>query len=161
MRDQHDLFFLYTRDPQTGQHRNPNKDSAMTGETNLSRLLASLSPRLNPGRFVFCSVPQPTVVQVAAALGSFREAEGTTLILAREEAERLGLTYDYLAAWITLEVHSSLAAVGLTAAFAKALAGEGISCNVIAGFHHDHLFVAEADAERALARLQRLAAEGC
>lgn len=133
----------------------------MTGETNLSRLLASLSPRLNPGRFVFCSVPQPTVVQVAAALGSFRDAEGTTLILTREEAERLGLTYDYLAAWITLEVHSSLAAVGLTAAFAKALAGEGISCNVIAGFHHDHLFVAEADAERALARLQRLAAEGC
>lgn len=133
----------------------------MTGETNLSRLLASLSPRLNPGRFVFCSVPQPTVVQVATALGSFREAEGTTLILAREEAERLGLAYDYLAAWITLEVHSSLAAVGLTAAFAKALAGEGISCNVIAGFHHDHLFVAEADAERALARLQRLAAEGC
>lgn len=132
----------------------------MTGETNLSRLLASLSPRLNPGRFVFCSVPQPTVVQVAGALGSFREAEGTTLILAREEAERLGLTYDYLAAWITLEVHSSLAAVGLTAAFAKALAGEGISCNVIAGFHHDHLFVAEADAERALAVLQRLAREG-
>lgn len=133
----------------------------MTGETNLSRLLASLSPRLNPGRFVFCSVPQPTVVQVAAALGSFREAEGTTLILAREEAERLGLAYDYLAAWITLEVHSSLAADGLTAAFAEALAGEGISCNVIAGFHHDHLFVAEADAERALTRLQRLAAEGC
>ena len=133
----------------------------MTGETDLSTLLASLSPRLNPGRYVFCSVPQPTVVQVAAALGSFREAEGTTLILAREEAERLGLAYDYLAAWITLEVHSSLAAVGLTAAFATALAGEGISCNVIAGFHHDHLFVAEADAERALARLQRLAAEGC
>jgi len=161
MRDQHDLFFLYTGNPQTGQHHNPNKDSAMTGETNLSRLLASLSPRLNSGSFVFCSVSQPTVVQVATALGSFREAEGTTLILAREEAERLGLAYDYLAAWITLEVHSSLAAVGLTAAFAKALAGEGISCNVIAGFHHDHLFVAEADAERALARLQRLAAEGC
>lgn len=131
----------------------------MTGETNLSRLLASLSPRLNPGRFVFCSVPQPTVVQVAAALGSFREAEGTTLILAREEADRLGLVYDYLAAWITLEVHSSLAAVGLTAAFTKALAGEDISCNVIAGYHHDHLFVAEADAERALATLQQLAEE--
>lgn len=132
----------------------------MTGETNLSTLLASLSPRLNPGRYVFCSVPQPTVVQVAAALGSFREAEGTTLILAREEAERLGLAYEYLAAWITLEVHSSLAAVGLTAAFATALAGEGISCNVIAGYHHDHLFVAEADAERAMAALQRLATGG-
>lgn len=131
----------------------------MTGETNLSTLLSSLSPRLNPGRFVFCSVAQPSAMQVAAAIGSFRETEGTTLILAREDAERLGLAYDYLAAWITLEVHSSLAAVGLTAAFAKALAGEGISCNVIAGYHHDHLFVAEADAERALAALQQLAAE--
>lgn len=131
----------------------------MTGETNLGILLSSLSPRLNPGRFVFCCVAQPSVVQMAAAIGSFREAEGTTLILAREEAERLGLAYDYVAAWITLEVHSSLAAVGLTAAFAKALAGEGISCNVIAGYHHDHLFVAEADAEKALAALQQLAAE--
>ncbi|WP_043307213.1 ACT domain-containing protein [Pseudomonas sp. ML96] len=131
----------------------------MTGETNLGILLSSLSPRLNPGRFVFCCVAQSSVVQMAAAIGSFREAEGTTLILAREEAERLGLAYDYVAAWITLEVHSSLAAVGLTAAFAKALAGEGISCNVIAGYHHDHLFVAEADAERALAALQQLAAE--
>ncbi|MDD0841790.1 ACT domain-containing protein [Pseudomonas sp. Gutcm_11s] len=131
----------------------------MTGETNLGTLLASLSPRLNPGRFVFCNVPQPSVVQMAAALGSFREAEGTTLIIAREEADRLGLAYDYLAAWITLEVHSSLAAVGLTAAFATALAKQGISCNVIAGYHHDHLFVAEADAERAVAVLQQLAAE--
>lgn len=131
----------------------------MTGETALSTLLATLSPRLNPGEFVFCSVPQPTVVQVAAALGSFRETEGTTLILARAEADRLGLAYDYLAAWITLEVHSSLAAVGLTAAFASKLAGAGISCNVIAGYHHDHLFVAQADAERALAALQQLAAE--
>ena len=130
----------------------------MTGETNLSRLLASLSPRLNPGRFVFCSVPQPTVVQVAAALGSFREAEGTTLILAREEAERLGLTYDYLAAWITLEVHSSLAAVGLTASFSTALAQAGISCNVVAGFHHDHLFVPCERAEKALSTLCALSA---
>jgi hypothetical protein len=131
----------------------------MTGETNLSALLATLSPRLNPGEFVFCCVAQPTVVQVAAALGSFRESEGTTLILARAEADRLGLAYDYLAAWITLDVQSSLAAVGLTAAFATALAEETISCNVIAGYHHDHLFVAQADAERALAALQRLAME--
>ena len=128
----------------------------MTGETNLSRLLASLSPRLTPGRFVFCSVPQPTVVQVAAALGSFREAEGTTLILAREEAERLGLTYDYLAAWITLEVHSDLAAVGLTAAFSQALAQAAIGCNVVAGTIHDHIFVPVAQANDAMAVLQAL-----
>jgi hypothetical protein len=132
----------------------------MTGETDLSTLLASLSPRLNPGEYVFCCVPAPTVALAAIALGSFREAEGCTLILPRAEAERLGLAYDYLAAWITLEVHSALAAVGLTAAFATVLAKHGISCNVIAGYHHDHLFVASADAERALAVLQRLAAEG-
>jgi len=130
----------------------------MTGETDLSTLLASLSPRLNPGSFVFCCAATPSAEHLAAALGSFREAEGTTLILPRTEADRLDLTYDYLTAWITLEVHSALAAVGLTAAFARALADEGISCNVIAGYHHDHLFVAEADAGRAVAALQRLAA---
>ncbi|MNG35746.1 hypothetical protein D3C84_1225580 [compost metagenome] len=63
-----------------------------------------------------------------------------------------------MAAWITLQVHSSLAAVGLTAAFASALGQANISCNVIAGYHHDHLFVAQADAERALAVLRQLAA---
>ena len=131
----------------------------MTGETSLSALLATLSPHLNPGEFVFCSVAGPTVLHDAVAVGSFREAEGTTLILPRAEADRFNLAYDYVAAWITLQVHSSLAAVGLTAAFATALAREGISCNVIAGYHHDHLFVAQADAERALATLQRLAAE--
>jgi hypothetical protein len=131
----------------------------MTGETSLSILLASLAPRLNPGEFVFCSVAGPTVLHDAVAIGSFREAEGTTLILPRTEADRLDLAYDYVAAWITLEVHSSLAAVGLTAAFATRLAAAGISCNVIAGYHHDHLFVAQADAERALAQLQQLAAE--
>ncbi|MGL4317909.1 MAG: ACT domain-containing protein, partial [Pseudomonas sp.] len=114
----------------------------MTGETSLSKLLASLSPQLNPGEFVFCSVSDARVAQNAELLGSFREAEGTTLILARSEAERLGLAFDYIAAWITLQVHSSLAAVGLTAAFASALGKANISCNVIAGYHHDHLFVA-------------------
>lgn len=131
----------------------------MTGETSLAKLLASLSPRLNQGEYVFCTLAEPTVAHAAIALGSFRQEEGTTLILPRGEAERLGLGFDYVAAWITLEVHSSLAAVGLTAAFATALAGEGISCNVIAGYHHDHLFVAQADAERALAALRRLAEE--
>jgi len=130
----------------------------MTGETSLSKLLASLSPHLNPGEFVFCSVSDARVAHGAELLGSFREAEGTSLILARAEAERLGLAYDYVAAWITLQVHSSLAAVGLTAAFASALGQANISCNVIAGYHHDHLFVAQADAERALAVLRQLAA---
>ncbi|MEK1904967.1 MAG: ACT domain-containing protein [Pseudomonas sp.] len=129
----------------------------MTGETSLSKLLASLSPQLNPGEFVFCSVRDPAIAQGTEVIGSFREAEGTTLILARHEAERLGLSFDYVAAWITLEVHSSLAAVGLTAAFANALAKQSVSCNVIAGYYHDHLFVAQADAERAMVALRNLA----
>jgi hypothetical protein len=54
-------------------------------------------------------------------------------------------------------VHSSLEAVGLTAAFATALSREGISCNVLAGHHHDHILVATADAERAMDVLHGLA----
>ncbi|MBC9249642.1 acetyltransferase [Pseudomonas alcaligenes] len=129
----------------------------MTGETDLSKLLASLSPQLNPGEFVFCCVADANNLPASEIIGSFREAEGTTLILPRATAEELGLAFDYIAAWITLQVHSSLAAVGLTAAFATTLGKAAISCNVIAGYHHDHLFVAQADAERAMAVLRQLA----
>ena len=87
-----------------------------------------------------------------------QEAEGLTLVLPRETADAHGLSYDYVAAWITLQVHSSLAAVGLTASFSAALAQAGISCNVVAGFHHDHLFVPSERAERALSTLRALAA---
>ncbi|UUY06413.1 ACT domain-containing protein [Pseudomonas sp. J452] len=130
----------------------------MAGETSLGKLLGSLSPQLNPGRYVFCSVASDSPLDIQKIIGSFREAEGLTLILAQEEADRLGLSYDYVAAWISLSVHSALAAVGLTAAFASALAAANISCNVVAGFYHDHLFVAAADAERAMAVLRQLAA---
>jgi len=65
---------------------------------------------------------------------------------------------ELMAAWITLNVHSALEAVGLTAAFASALGKAGISCNVIAGYYHDHLFVGQADAERAMHVLRDLAA---
>jgi predicted N-acetyltransferase YhbS len=79
-----------------------------------------------------------------------REAEGLTVVLHRDEANRLGLAYDFVAAWITLQVHSALEAVGLTAAVSSALGAAGISCNVLAGFHHDHLLVPTAQAEHAL-----------
>lgn len=130
----------------------------MTGETSLAVLLRSLAPHLNEGDYVFCSVHDAAQVAGAELVGSIREAEGLSVVLARGEADRLGLAYDYVAAWISLTVHSALSAVGLTAAFANALAAEGISCNVIAGYHHDHLFVARADAERAMAALRQLAA---
>jgi hypothetical protein len=130
----------------------------MTGETNLPTLLRHLTPVLQDGAYVFCTVTATYEVPLAEVLGTFREAEGLTLILPQASADRLALPYEYVAAWLTLQVHSSLAAVGLTAAFAQALAAAGISCNVVAGFYHDHLFVAQADAERAVHVLQQLAA---
>ncbi|WP_416758072.1 ACT domain-containing protein [Pseudomonas sp. BNK-6] len=130
----------------------------MAGETSLATLLRSMSPQLNDGEYVFCSLTDPGLLQDCEVLGSFREREGLTVILPRQQAERLGLAFDYVAAWITLNVHSALEAVGLTAAFAGALGQAGISCNVIAGYYHDHLFVGQADARRAMQALQKLAA---
>ncbi|MDP9532859.1 ACT domain-containing protein [Pseudomonas protegens] len=130
----------------------------MAGETSLATLLRSMSPQLNDGEYVFCCIADRSLLQDCEVLGSFREREGLTVILPRQQAEQLGLTFDYVAAWITLNVHSALEAVGLTAAFAGALGQAGISCNVIAGFYHDHLFVGQADAQRAMQVLQKLAA---
>ncbi|MEN5090310.1 ACT domain-containing protein [Pseudomonas protegens] len=130
----------------------------MAGETSLATLLRSMSPQLNDGEYVFCSITDPSLLQDCEVLGSFREREGLTVIVQRQQAERLGLAFDYVAAWITLNVHSALEAVGLTAAFAGALGQAGISCNVIAGYYHDHLFVGQADARRAMQVLQKLAA---
>ena len=128
----------------------------MTGEKNLDVLLKSMSPRLNEGEFVFCCVPDLAVVDPASIIGSFREGEGTSVILSRRRADELGLNYSFVSAWITLTVHSALDAVGLTAAFSAALAAEGISCNVIAGYHHDHIFVGINDAERAMEALTKV-----
>jgi uncharacterized protein len=132
----------------------------MAGETSLATLLRSMSPQLNAGEYVFCTLPDGRLPTELNVIGSFREQEGLTVILERSHAEQAGYSFDYVAAWITLNVHSALEAVGLTAAFATALGKAGISCNVIAGFYHDHLFVGQADAERAIDVLRNLAANG-
>lgn len=132
----------------------------MSGQTSLPLLLRSMSPQLNEGDYVFCTLAEDTPLQGRSVIASIREQEGLSVVLARQDADALGLTYDYVAAWITLSVHSALAAVGLTAAFAGALGRADISCNVIAGFYHDHLFVARTDAARAMAVLKQLAAHG-
>ena len=130
----------------------------MAGETALATLLRSMSPQLNDGDYVFCTLPDQRIPTGCEVIGSFREREGLTVIVERQQAEQAGLAFDYVAAWITLNVHSALEAVGLTAAFASALGKAGISCNVIAGYYHDHLFVGRADAERAMQVLRQLAA---
>ncbi|MDF0729551.1 ACT domain-containing protein [Pseudomonas entomophila] len=129
----------------------------MPGETSLTQLLSGMRPSLNEGEYVFCSVPDLAVLQGEAPLGSFREPQGLTVILERIKAEALGLAYSYTAAWITVTIHSSLEAVGLTAAFATALGNASISCNVVAAYYHDHIFVATQDAHKAMAVLQGLA----
>jgi predicted N-acetyltransferase YhbS len=130
----------------------------MTGEMNLQALLAALHPVLRDGEYVYVLWPhgRPLEPGIEAAV---REAEGLTVVLPRETADTLGLPYDFVAAWITLEVHSALEAVGLTAAVGKVLTEARISCNVLAGFHHDHLLVPVADAPRALEALLELSSE--
>lgn len=129
----------------------------MSGETSLARLLATMQPVLNPGEYVFCTTATAASISMEQVLGSFWEPEGLTLIVPRAAADAWGLPYGHVMAWLTLTVHSSLAAVGLTAAVAAALAQENISCNVVAAYYHDHLFVSHADAEAALRVLLALA----
>ena len=131
----------------------------MNGETNLQALLTNMTPHLNEGEYVFCTVDKIEKMDLNKVLGIFKEAEAVTVIINKSLADKLGLAYSYIAAWITLTVHSSLDAVGLTAAFSNALADNGISCNVVAAFYHDHIFVRKEDAEKAMLVLNNLARE--
>ena len=130
----------------------------MPGETDLDILLKTMHPRLNAGEYVFCTVAEPTPVNPQDILMTFREGEGITIILSKEKADALHWKFTSVFSWITLTVHSSLDAVGLTAAFSKALADNGISCNVVAAFYHDHIFVNTKDAEAAMQVLKGLSA---
>lgn len=128
----------------------------MSGETDLARLLQHMKPERNPGEYVFCVVDTFEQAASLEPLCLFQEKEGVTVILSREQADFLSLSYSLVCAWITLTVHSSLAAVGLTAAVSRALAEENISCNVVAAYHHDHLFVPVEDGEPAMEALLAL-----
>jgi hypothetical protein len=128
----------------------------MHGERDLTRLLASLEPVQRAGTFVFALIDDEALLEAVAPDATVREDEGLAVVLRREQADQLGIAYDYVAAWITLRVHSALDAVGLTAAVSTALADADLSCNVIAGYHHDHLLVPADRAPDALAVLSDL-----
>ena len=129
----------------------------MPGEGNLETLLQNMTPEMHAGIFVFCSIPEHE--EIPATLRPvliFREREGTTLIIRREEAEAAGLPYQFASRMITLTVHSSLEAIGFLAAVTGRLAEAGISVNAVSAFYHDHLFVPEHKADEALRHLQNV-----
>ena len=129
----------------------------MTGETDLQKLLQNLTPELNEGAYVFCTLgPNETTVIPDETIAWFHECEGMTVVLPISHANKLNLPYTSVFSWITLNIHSSLEAVGLTAAVSQALSQAGISCNIIAAYYHDHLFVPLDSAHHALKILRKL-----
>ncbi len=128
----------------------------MQAKNDLDSLLKNLSPTLNKGEYVFVSLTGLDRINPDDIIAQFKEEEGITLVLNKEKADELRLTYEFIAAWITLTVHSSLEAVGLTAAFSTELAKHSISCNVVAGYYHDHIFVNTKDTQKAMDVLNSL-----
>ena len=120
----------------------------------LDDMLRMLSPRAHAGTFSFVTVDRlsPDLDPIMM----FREDEGLTLVVSTEDAARAGLASETAMGWITLEVQSSLVGVGLTAAVSTALAAAGISCNVVAAYHHDHVFVPASMTDAAVAILHAL-----
>ena len=129
----------------------------MPGMTDVAQMLRSLEPTVRDGEFVYVSLSGRAIPAALRPEVTIREDEGVAVVLRREDADAAGLFYDLTFAWITLTVHSSLEAVGLTAVFSAALGDVGISCNVLAGYYHDHLLVPVTQRDAALAVLRELA----
>lgn len=125
-------------------------------------MIAGMEPVLQSGHFVFCSASDPKMASACAdcAIAMFIEPEGRSFILTVADASRLGFDCSLPMRHILLEVNSALDGVGLTAAVAVALAAHGIPCNVVAAHSHDHVFVPEGLANRAVTALRALQARG-
>jgi hypothetical protein len=132
----------------------------MPGETNLAKLLGGMTPRLRNRNYVFAAIPPGEAIPATLdPVMVFREEEGFTVILTEEEAGAAGLTAAFRCRMITLDIHSSLEAVGFLAAIAARLAAAGMGVNPVSAFYHDHLFVPADRAEEAVALLEQLARE--
>ncbi|MDW7548270.1 ACT domain-containing protein [Pseudoalteromonas sp. McH1-7] len=130
----------------------------MAGINELSRLLKEIAPQLDSTPYVFCTVDKPLLECLTLdPIATFVEHEGLTLVVKQSVADAHELAYSCVMNKITLQVHSSLEAVGLTAAFSNALKEVNVSANVFAGFYHDHIFVPADDASKAISAIQNLA----
>lgn len=138
----------------------------MTGETNLATLIASMDPILVDETYIFATIPYTNKELIqrihrddVMPMASFTEKEGYSVIMTQTQADRLNIYYEDLYTCLTLNIHSSLDAVGLTAAISNRLTEHNISANVVAAYFHDHVFVAKLDAEQALSALKALSAQ--
>lgn len=120
------------------------------------RVPGSLQPMLEPGVYAFVSLADGNIPDNIKPLATFREREGISLIVSEQEAEVLGCPILFRASWISLGAQTDLDAIGITAALAAALTSRKISCNVVAGALHDHLFVPVHRAEEALECLRSI-----
>ena len=128
----------------------------MSGEENLDELIRSLSAVLVEGLYVFTTVKAPQDLMGIVPRMTFGEAEGTTYILLKSEAEQLGLAYEFPCRMITLNIHSSLEAVGFMARIATELAKHDMGVNPVSGFFHDHLFVPDGREQDAMTVLMEM-----
>lgn len=125
----------------------------------LDELLQSMSPQLQEGEYAFCTVAGKAADYVHLdPLCFYKETEGLTLILLADAARRADIEFENTFRQITLTVHSSLEAVGLTAAVAAKLTQYDISANVVAAYYHDHIFVPSDKAQQALSALNEFSA---
>jgi hypothetical protein len=131
----------------------------MAGEHDLKRLLAEMSPVLDPATYVYVTLPNRDVPSALAPRMIMQEAEGTTIVITQEAADQAGLDHVFACRMITLNVHSALDAVGFLARITARLAGLGMGVNPVAGYFHDHLFVPAKRADDAMTALREMARE--
>lgn len=129
----------------------------MSGELDLSVLISSMEPVLHADQYVFCSLASEREEKLSVpCVMKFQEKEGTTLIVKKSDADSYNLSFIYPCKMITLNIHSSLEAVGFLAAITKHLAAAGVSVNAVSAFYHDHIFVPSDKADVALTLLVEL-----
>lgn len=153
-----DVFYGGEQDAETLRLLGPPPPAP--GERNLDTLLQQMTPEVHPEVFSYCCFPDNQLPPGLTPVGTFHEAEGLTAIVPLEQAQALGLPHQFECRMVTLTVHSALDAVGFLARISAALAAQGIACNVVSGFHHDHLFVPTDRLGVAMQALKRLSQQG-